>query len=84
MVRHRVADHMDSVEVELHRDPVKGESHTGFVVAGILHRGFAARERRKGPAAGEHHTDPVVDRTPSTGPGWSSGTFYFSLLVNYS
>ncbi len=83
MVRHRVADHTDSVEVELHRDPVKGENHTGLVVAGILHMGFAVEGHRRGLVAGEYHTGSAVAHTPSTGPDWSPGTLCFSLLVNY-
>ena len=83
MVRHTMVDHTDLVEVERHRDPVKGEYHTGFVVAGILHTGFAEGEHRKGLAEGERHMALVVCHTQSMGPDWSSGTFYFSLLVNY-
>ncbi len=52
----------------------------GFVVAGILHTGFAVGEDRKGLAEVEHHMALVVDHIQSMDPGWSSDSRYFSLL----
>src|SRR5437868_2823592 len=73
MVRHRVADQTDSVEVERHMVAVMVDMlRKGFVVAGILHMGFAVEEYRKGLVVGECHMALVVDHTQSMDPGWSS------------
>ena len=71
MVRHRVADHTDSVEVERHMVPV---------MVDMPRKGFAVGEYRKGLAVGECHMALVVGHTQSMDPGWSSDSHYFSLL----